>query len=73
MRLHISNPETNKLARLLAKETGETITAAVIQALRDRLESLRRKKAARLGQGRNPRKRRGTPARASAIDHDKLL
>jgi hypothetical protein len=73
MRLHISNPETNKLARLLAKETGETITAAVIQALRDRLESVRRKKAARLAYGPNTRKRRVIPAQANAIDHDEQL
>jgi len=45
MRLNIKNPETDKLARLLAKETGQTITAAVTQALRHRLESVRRKKA----------------------------
>jgi antitoxin VapB len=45
MRLNIKNPETDRLARLLAKETGETITAVVTQALRDRLESVRRERA----------------------------
>jgi hypothetical protein len=73
MRLHISNPETVKLARLLAKETGETMTSAVIQALRDRLESIRRKKAARLSHGPKARKRRAIAAQANAIDHDELL
>jgi len=29
MRLNVKNPEAGKLARLLAAETGETITAAV--------------------------------------------
>ena len=38
MRFNIKNPEASKLARLLAAETGETITAAVKQALRERLK-----------------------------------
>jgi hypothetical protein len=46
MRLNIKNPETDKLARLLAKETGETITVAVTQALPYRLDSIRREKGA---------------------------
>ena len=37
MVLHISNPKANKLARKLAKQTGETITEAVIHALEERL------------------------------------
>ena len=41
MRLNIKNPEADKLARALAKETGETLTAAVTQALKERLERLR--------------------------------
>jgi antitoxin VapB len=46
MRLNIKNRETDKLARLLAKETGETITFAVTEALRYRLDSIRQAKAA---------------------------
>lgn len=37
MALHINNPKANKLARKLAKQTGETLTDAVIQALEERL------------------------------------
>jgi len=37
MALNIKNPEADRLARTLAARTGETITGAVIQALRDRL------------------------------------
>jgi antitoxin VapB len=44
MHLNIKNTEAHKLAQLLAEETGETITAAVIQALRERLEAIRRRR-----------------------------
>ena len=38
MALNIKHPEADRLARALAARTGETITGAVIQALRDRLQ-----------------------------------
>lgn len=38
MRLTIKNPETDRLARELVALTGESITAAVTVALRERLE-----------------------------------
>lgn len=41
MRLHITNPETDRLARELVALTGESITAAVTVALRERLERFR--------------------------------
>lgn len=37
MVLHIRNPETDRLARKLARLKGETITEAVVKALRERL------------------------------------
>jgi len=37
MSLNIKNPEADRLARELAERTGETITEAVITALRERL------------------------------------
>ena len=37
MPLHISNPEADCLARELARLKGETITEAVVKALRERL------------------------------------
>jgi antitoxin VapB len=40
MALHIQDPETDKLARELSAATGETITQAVNQALRDRLRTV---------------------------------
>jgi antitoxin VapB len=46
MALSIKNQEAERLARLVAKETGETLTAAIEQALRERLERLRRRQRA---------------------------
>ena len=45
MSLNIKDPETYHLAQELAKETGETMTRAVNQALRERLQRLRRQRA----------------------------
>jgi antitoxin VapB len=45
MALNIRNPETERLAGELARETGETKTEAVTKALRDRLARLRRERA----------------------------
>jgi len=44
MSLNIKDPEAHKLAQELATETGETMTSAVIQAIRDRLEAVRRRR-----------------------------
>lgn len=44
MALNIRNPETEQLAETLAKLTGETKTQAVTQALRERLDMLRRRR-----------------------------
>lgn len=35
--LNIKNPEADRLARILARQTGETITEVVIEALREKL------------------------------------
>ncbi len=37
MVLSIKDPEADRLARALAAKTGETITAAIISALRERM------------------------------------
>ena len=47
MALNIRNPEAEKLAAELAKQTGETKTDAVIKALRDRLDRVRRERSKR--------------------------
>ena len=42
MGLNIKNEETHRLAAQLADLTGETMTAAVTQAIRERIERLQR-------------------------------
>ncbi|HZP21918.1 MAG TPA: type II toxin-antitoxin system VapB family antitoxin [Terriglobales bacterium] len=40
MSLTITDPETERLARLLAEETGEPVTVAIQKSLRERLDRL---------------------------------
>ncbi|HEY1836901.1 MAG TPA: type II toxin-antitoxin system VapB family antitoxin [Rhizomicrobium sp.] len=46
MALHLSNSRTDKLARKLARETGESLTEAINRALEERLDRVGKKKAA---------------------------
>lgn len=48
MPLSIKDPEADRLAREVAKATGETLTAAIVQSLRERLLRLRRPRGRRL-------------------------
>lgn len=41
MAINIKNPETYRLARELAAATGETLTQAITEALRERLATIR--------------------------------
>ena len=73
--LNIKDPETHKLAQELAKETGETMTAAVKKAIRARLEAVRRRRerdttyAALLAIGKRSREIfKGPP-----VDHAEML
>ena len=47
MALNIRNPEAERLATELARQTGETKTEAVTQALRDRLARVRQQRSSR--------------------------
>jgi len=49
MALSIKDPEADRLAREVAKATGETLTAAVVQSLRERLARVRRSRRPGLG------------------------
>jgi antitoxin VapB len=40
MALSLKNPEAERLAKLVAQRTGETVTRAVVVALEERLERL---------------------------------
>lgn len=48
MALSIKNPEAERLARALAERTGESITDAVITALRERLKREQGKRKGRV-------------------------
>jgi antitoxin VapB len=74
--LNIKNPETHRLAEGLAKRTGESMTAAVTTAVRDRLERVRREQGASLSDrlleiGQDTAKRLKDPFRSA--DPDALL
>jgi antitoxin VapB len=46
MAINIKDPETDRLARELAAATGEPITVALRDAIRARLDEIRRRKSA---------------------------
>jgi antitoxin VapB len=50
MSLNIKNEETHRLVRQLAKVTGESMTAAVDKAVRERLERVRSTKKGNLAE-----------------------
>jgi antitoxin VapB len=76
MALNIKNEETNRLAREVARLTGESMTAAVTEALRQRLQELQREAGASLADrlmeiGRDCADHLKEPFRS--IDHADLL
>jgi antitoxin VapB len=50
MGMNIKSEEAHRLARELANLTGESLTAAVTEALRERLDRLRREPSGRLAE-----------------------
>jgi len=75
MSLNVKDPEAHKLAQLLAKETGETLTAAVTQALRERLDRIlrQRKKEAMLADIIEIGRRGAALFQGPPVDHAELL
>jgi antitoxin VapB len=76
MGLNIKNPNTYKLVEELAGLTGENMTEAVTEAVRERLDRLRRQRGAGLADrllqiGKNCAPRLKEPFRS--IDHGDLL
>lgn len=45
MSLNVKDPEAHRLAQAIARETGETLTCAVTEALRERYERLHNRNA----------------------------
>ena len=66
MALSIKDPETDRLARALAAATGESLTDAIREALRDRLE--RESHRARRGVGLEIRRIQERLARLPVLD-----
>ncbi len=76
MGLNIKSEETHQLVRELAERTGETMTAAVTAAVRERLERVRREQGESLADrllaiGRDCAARLKEPFRSA--DHADLL
>lgn len=76
MSLNIKNDETHRLAQELASLTGESMTAAVTEALRERLERVRGERSGSLAErllaiGRETAPLFKEPFRS--IDHGDLL
>lgn len=76
MSLNIKNEETHRLARELAARTGESVTAAVTEAVRQRLERVRSDIGGKLAQrlvaiGKDCAKHLSDTSRS--LDHGKLL
>jgi antitoxin VapB len=76
MSLNIKNEEAYRLAQELARLTGESMTAAVTEAMRERLDRVRRERAAGLADrllaiGKDCASRLKEPFRS--VDHSDLL
>ncbi len=76
MAINIKNDETQKLAHELAKLTGESLTTAVTEAVRERLDRLRNQRGSGLADrmleiGRDCAARLKEPFRSK--DHGELL
>ncbi len=75
MSLNIKDPEAHRLAQELARETGESMTSAVTQAIRERLEAVRRrrKRDAMLAAIHAISERSAELLKGPYIDHAELL
>jgi antitoxin VapB len=76
MGLNIKNEETHRLAKELAERTGESVTAAVTEAVRERLKRVGRARKGELAKrlvaiGKDCAKH--LPREARSLDHGKLL
>ena len=76
MDLNIKNKEAYRLTKQLSKLTGESLTTAVTEAVRERLDRVRRERGVDLAErllaiGRDCAPRLKAPFRT--IDHDAML
>jgi antitoxin VapB len=74
MTLNVKDPEAHRLARAIAQATGETMTRAVTEALRERYERLlRRNPEALAADIRAIAKRTAAHIKRPYLDHAELL
>lgn len=74
MSLNVKNPEAHRLAQAIAKATGETLTSAVTEALRERYERLRvRRGKASVEELLAIAKRASAQVKGPYLDHAELL
>ena len=74
MSLNVKDPEAHRLAQAIAKTTGETLTRAVTEALRERYERLRnRRDKATIEDLLAIAKRASTQVKHPYLDHAPLL
>jgi antitoxin VapB len=72
--LNVKDPEAHRLAQAITQETGETMTRAVTEALRERYERLRRRRAkASIEELRAIAERAAAHVKRPYIDHAELL
>lgn len=74
MRLNVKDPEAHRLAQAIAQATGETMTRAVTEALRERYERLQRRDPETLAADiRAIGKRAAAHIKGPYLDHAELL
>jgi antitoxin VapB len=74
MTLNVKDPEAHRLARAIAKATGETLTRAVKEALRERYERLQKRDSrASVAELLAIAKRATAQVKRPYLDHAELL
>ena len=74
MSLNIKDPEAHRLAQAIARETGETMTRAVTEALRERYLRLQsRKRKASVGELLAISERAASQVKTPYLDHADFL
>ena len=74
LNLNIEDPEAHRLAQAIAQVTGETMTRAVTEALRERFERLERRRIrATVEDLRAIAKRASTHIKRPYLDHAEFL
>jgi antitoxin VapB len=72
--LNVKDPDAHRLAQAIAQETGETMTRAVTEALRERHERLQRRRGkASVEELRAIAKRAAARVKRPYVDHAELL